>query len=222
MSKEAKGNSAENFRIIEAVESKIDGVIVRQLIAHEDKRGSLAEIMKLVPEWNELFNETYPLAMNYASITMPGEMRDVDQWHHHDESLPSGGQEDRFVVFLGETILALYDDRENSPTHGKLEIIKLQGADWKTGRWEEKHPVMVLVPKGVKHCVANFSEKPCLHINFPTKIYDAIKEKEYKPWLEGRVNFNDVPIKSLGGRFFNWDLVKELLKNDPQNRKRKR
>lgn len=197
-------NQTESLRIIEAKESRIDGVIVKQLAAHEDQRGSLVEIAKLIPEWNELFNDEYLFKMSYASITMPGEMRDVDKWHHHDESLPGEGQEDRFVVFLGETILALYDDRESSPTNGRLEVIKLKGADWETGEWEGRHPAMILVPKGVKHCVANFSKHPCLHINFPTKLYDRENE--------GRTNFREVPIKSLNNRPFSWDLVKELLK----------
>lgn len=201
----------EGLRIIEARETKIDGVVVRQLTAHEDKRGSLVEIMKLDPEWSDLFSDEYPLAMSYASVTMPGEMRDVDQWHHHDENLPGGGQEDRFIVFLGETILSLYDDREDSPTQGRLEVIKLEGADWETGRWQGKQPIEILVPKGVKHCVANLSNNPCLHINFPTKLYEHAKEKEYQPWNEGRTPFGEVLIKGLNNQSFSWDIVKGLL-----------
>lgn len=205
---------SESLGLLEA-ESRIDGVIVKKSPVFADSRGWLTELIKGAPGWENVVGEGLPFTMSYVSLTMPGEKRDVDQWHHHDETLPGGGQADRFIVLFGQMILALYDDREESATKGKLEIIKLQGANWETGQWPVGGSSILLIPPGVKHCIANLSERPFLLQNFPSKIYDGQKEKECKQqgsaWLEGRTSFVDIPILQLGGQTFSWDIVEGLL-----------
>ncbi len=133
--------------------------------------------------------------MSYASVTAPGEYRDRDRWHVHRI------QTDRFVVVLGEMILALYDSRTDSPTHGRIEIIRMEGASYdRPSRVmkEESRTFMVPIPPGVYHCIGNLSSRPFLLINFPTELYNAQDE--------GRVPFRDIHIEALGGPF-GWDRV---------------
>jgi dTDP-4-dehydrorhamnose 3,5-epimerase len=134
-------------------------------------------------------------AMSYTSVTVPGEFRDRDRWHVHRI------QSDRFVVPLGEMILALYDGRNLSPTFQRLELVEMRGASLA----ETSHPVrrdlpahLVPIPPGVYHCIGNLSPEPYVLVNFPTELYDSTDE--------GRVPFDQVRIPALG-RSFSWDLV---------------
>lgn len=133
--------------------------------------------------------------MSYASVTMPGEFRDRDRWHVHKV------QTDRFVVVLGEMILALYDARSGSPTHGRLEAVRMQGPPYSrpaSGAKEELETFLVPIPPGVYHCIGNLSASPFVLINFPTELYNDQDE--------GRVPFRDVPIDHLRGPF-EWSRV---------------
>jgi dTDP-4-dehydrorhamnose 3,5-epimerase-like enzyme len=138
-------------------------------------------------------------AMSYTSVTIPGERRDRDRWHVHHH------QEDRFVVPLGEMILALYDPRPLSPTRGQIEAIRMAGASSQSpsspnGK-RDLTTAMVTIPREVYHCIGNLHDtEPFLLQNYPTSLYNAQDE--------GRVLFVDTPIPALGGRPFSWDLVK--------------
>lgn len=134
--------------------------------------------------------------MSYASVTLPGEFRDRDRWHVHKV------QTDRFVVVLGEMILALYDSRSESPTRGRIEVIRMKGAPYAPPSHETKSDVetsLVPIPPGVYHCIGNLSIQPFMLINFPTELYNAQDE--------GRVPFHEIRIDSLGGPF-EWTRVR--------------
>lgn len=135
--------------------------------------------------------------MSYTSVTIPGEMRDRDRWHVHQR------QQDRFVVPLGEMILALFDARERSPTHGELELVRMNGAPLSspgpTGK-RDLPTFLVSVPEGVYHCIGNLHPTdPFVLQNFPTELYDASDE--------GRVPFAQVPVRALSDQPFAWERV---------------
>lgn len=158
---------------------------------HYDPRGFLLETLRQ----DDARVDGAKFAMSYTSATAPHEFRDRDRWHAHQR------QSDRFVVVLGEMMLALYDSRSTSPTGGRLEVIRMLGAPFDRMSRSEKQDVpsaLVPIPPGVYHCIGNLSDHPFVLTNFPTALYD--------PTDEGRILFRDVRVESLGGPF-DWDRV---------------
>ena len=173
---------------IEAPAITIKGVDPIPRTFHRDPRGFLIETLR---SDDDRVNGAH-FRMTYASLTVPGEYRDRDRWHVHRY------QTDRFVVVLGEMMLALLDGRENSPTSDRLEVIRLRGAPFSTNSPRVADPPMtylVPIPPGVLHCIGNLSSMPFLLQNFPTELYN--------PDDEGRVPFADRPI-SPSGETFAW------------------
>ena len=79
----------------------------------------------------------------------------VTDWHAH------GGQIDHLVGVGGNIKLALWDDRDNSPTKGTTEIVRIGAI----------RPVMVIVPPGVWHGLRNESGAPAGYINMIDQLY---------------------------------------------------
>ncbi len=163
--------------------------IVRTL--HQDPRGFLVETMRKDDEQVRGSHFT----MSYTSVTVPRQFRDVDRWHVHRI------QTDRFVVPLGEMILALFDNREDSPTHDRLEVIRMVGAPLHATNYSQKRDVttyLVPIPPRVYHSIGNISDELFVLQNYPTEFHN--------PADEGRVPFRDRIIPDLGIPF-SWDLV---------------
>lgn len=172
-------------------EVRILGVRTLVRTLHQDPRGFLVETLRRDDESVSGSN----FVMSYSSVTLPGQFRDADRWHVHQV------QTDRFVVPLGEMTLALLDEREESPTQDRLEVILVRGvsaaeAGSVTKRDLETH--LIAIPPGVLHCIGNLSSEPFLLQNYPTALYT--------PSDEGRVPFSAKIIPSLG-RGFDWALV---------------
>ena len=158
---------------------------------HQDPRGFLVETLRS----DDAGVAGDRFAMSYTSVTIPGEFRDRDRWHLHRR------QTDRFVVPIGEMILALLDDRPGSATRGNLEVIRLAGVPYDAASSPAAHTVpaaLVPIPPGVLHCIGNLSDRPFVLQNFPTELYD--------PSDEFRVPFAEARIASLGGTF-SWERV---------------
>ena len=163
-------------------------------ILHRDSRGFLVETLRS----DDVSVDGARFAMSYISLTLPGEFRDAHQWHLHKV------QTDRFVVLLGEMMLALFDQRPDSPTSGTLEVVRMVGAsprsDPSTAALRETEAIhLVPILPGVLHCIGNLSSEPFLLQNYPTELYN--------PADEGRVPFISIPAKRLGGPF-DWSRIK--------------
>jgi len=181
------------IQTIAPTDSRILGVTVFPRVVHGDQRGFLMETLKS----NEAPVRGNEFAMSYVSLTFPGQMRDKDRWHVHHHQM------DRFVVLMGEMVLALYDSRPESQTHGVLQTVLMKGA---FGTPHEPHgskgdanTFMVTIPEEVYHCIGNLSDSPFLLQNYPTRLYD--------PADEGRVPFTSVPIDCLDKTPFAWEKV---------------
>ena len=158
---------------------------------HHDPRGFLVETLRA----DDTSVEGSKFRMSYASVTLPGQFRDLDRWHVHKV------QTDRFVVVLGEMTLALLDQRPGSATHGVLDVVRMSGASRSalaSTPPQDRATYLVPIPPGVLHCIGNLASEPFLLQNFPTELYS--------PADEGRVPFASLPVPSLG-RPFAWDLV---------------
>ncbi len=169
----------------------IDGIAVLPRVLHYDPRGFLLETLRQ----DDRTVQGDHFAMSYTSLTMPRQFRDRERWHVHRI------QTDRFVVVLGEMILALFDARANSSTQGRLAVIQMSGAPFDRPSREANESArtfLVPIPPGVYHCIGNLSRRPFLLTNFPTELYDARDE--------GRIAFGEVPIERLMGPF-SWDCV---------------
>jgi len=134
---------------------EIDGIIIRELQKHHDRRGWLAELFR----HDELPQELHP-AMSYISMTKPGAARGP---HEHKD------QADLFC-FLGPSTFRLYlwDNRTDSSTFGKSFVIDAG---------EERH-VLVVVPAGVVHAYKNIGSVDGLVFNAPNRLYTGEGRKE--------------------------------------------
>ncbi|MFW6180105.1 MAG: dTDP-4-dehydrorhamnose 3,5-epimerase family protein [Spirochaetota bacterium] len=127
----------------------IQGVVVRELGVHRDRRGWLAETYRL----DTLPGGITPV-MSYVSFTEPLTARGP---HEHRE------QTDLFAFTgPGTFLLMLWDNREHSPTRGA--VMELQAG--------EERPLLVAVPPGVVHGYRNLSrEVKGMVLNFPDRLY---------------------------------------------------
>lgn len=135
---------------------EIEGVVIKKLTKHPDRRGFLCETYRL----DELPPGLKP-AMSYVSYTEPGIARGP---HEHLE------QTDIFTfIGPGNFLLKLWDNRETSTTRGnRMEMIA--GRD---------NPVTVIIPPGVVHGYKNISTTECgMVMNYPNKLYMGWGKKE--------------------------------------------
>lgn len=184
-------SSRERLTPISPEAIRISDVTVLPRTLHGDPRGFLLETLRR--DDRRVRGDRF--AMAYTSVTVPGEFRDRDRWHIHKV------QTDRFVVAIGEMVLALYDHRPASPTAGCIDVVRMVGAPYQGLSFPSKKDVptfLVSIPPGVCHCIGNLSEDPFVLVNSPTELYD--------PSDEGRLPFADVKIDALHGPFA-WDLV---------------
>jgi dTDP-4-dehydrorhamnose 3,5-epimerase len=100
----------------------ITGVKIKKLKILPDERGRLMEILRSDDEMFTKFGQVY-LTTVYPGV--------VKAWHYHKKQL------DNVVAVKGMIKLVLYDARENSKTHGKVNEICIG----------EHNPLLVQIPK---------------------------------------------------------------------------
>ncbi|MCZ6767297.1 MAG: dTDP-4-dehydrorhamnose 3,5-epimerase family protein [bacterium] len=147
----------------------IDGVVVKKLKVIPDERGYLMEMMRADDDFFQKFGQIY------MTVVYPGV---VKGWHYHKK------QTDHFVCVKGMIKVALYDGREDSPTHGEVNEFFLG----------EQNRILLVIPKLVLHGMKGVGTEPGLLINCPTEMYD------YKNPDEFRVDphDNDIPYDWSG------------------------
>lgn len=170
----------------------ISGVKLHKLKMNRDRRGTLVETLK--ETWGDVFKRPDArFTQSYQSETMPGFARDEDRWHNHPTK-----QVDRFVILKGNAVVALYDWRKESSTHGRLNLFlmgELNGDD---------DQYLLLIPTNVLHAFCTIGNKSCFLISFPTHIYD--------PNEEGRVPFGKVNVRFPDGTPFSWEVIRSHFK----------
>jgi dTDP-4-dehydrorhamnose 3,5-epimerase len=133
----------------------IDGVVVTPLRVIPDERGRLMEILRRDDSVFMGFGQVY------LSTVYPGV---VKAWHYHRN------QADCFTCVKGMVKVALYDDREGSPTRGLVNEIYVG----------EHKPCLVVIPKGVHHGWKCVSECEAYVINVPTEPYNRSDPDEFR------------------------------------------
>lgn len=134
----------------------IDGVVLRRLPPHEDKRGELVELYRL--DWS--FHPD-PLVCSYMVTLRPNGIRG---WAMHKL------QDDRIAIVSGFFRWALYDNRPASPTYQRLNVLTLS----------ERNRALFTIPKGVIHACQNIGTGEALFVNYPTRAYNHANPDKYR------------------------------------------
>ena len=133
----------------------IEGVLVKRLKVIPDERGMLMEMLRADDAIFQKFGQVY------VSMAYPGV---VKGWHYHLK------QTDYFVAIKGMMKVALYDNREGSPTKGVVN-------DFFMG---ELNPILLVIPPGVIHGMKAIGTEPAYMINIPTEVYNYDSPDEYR------------------------------------------
>lgn len=130
----------------------IDGVIIKDLVTHEDSRGYFREILRL----NEDFPVSHVGQLSHSMVNS-GVLK---AWHYHLQ------QSQWNYVACGDVLVALYDYRKGSPSFG--EVMELRFG-------ENQQPKAYFFPSGVLHGYKCF--KGPMHIFYMTSgVYDLLDE----------------------------------------------
>jgi len=125
----------------------IDGVRVKELAVIADQRGYLAELLRADDPDHVKFGQVY-LSVTYPQV--------VKAWHMHMR------QHDLVVCLRGMILLALYDDRDGSPTRGELQEVYLG----------TQSPRRVRIPPCVYHGWKCVSPEDAMVVNVASELYD--------------------------------------------------
>ena len=144
----------------------IEGVKIKKLKTHSDKRGYFREILR--------DNEGYLKHFGQASVslTKPGIIK-AFHWHKH--------QDDIFYVISGKAQIVLYDIRKNSKTFNQRNIFKMS----------DKNPKVLFIPKKVAHGYKALGKRPLIMLYIMSRAYNASNPDEYRiPFDDKMVGFN--------------------------------
>ncbi|MGA3303815.1 MAG: hypothetical protein ABSC72_11080 [Methylovirgula sp.] len=114
----------------------------------------------------EIFRADWPVIkinvhqVNWVQLNPGG----VTDWHAHSK------QVDHLVGVGGNIKLALWDNRDDSPTKGATEVLRIGAL----------RPVMVVVPPGVWHALRNESGEPAGFINLFDQLYEHAEPDNWR------------------------------------------
>ena len=135
----------------------IAGVHLREVLHVPRDHGIITEIFR--PEWDPT---GLPVVHVYQSRLFPGA---IGAWSCHKKSI------DRLFVNQGHLKVVLYDGREESPTHGRINEIHVGDA----------RPALMVLPAGVWHGLQNLGASEALVLNLPTQAYDYADPDHWRP-----------------------------------------
>ena len=160
-------------------EYDLPGVKTFDLTIRPDERGFFSEAVR--KDWNQLLDGDEVAQIN-ISFSYPEIIR---AWHRHHR-----GQVDYFLVLEGSMKICAYDDRQDSPSNGKLvEIIS-----------SSHKPQLVRIPGIYWHGTKTVSSQPSLTMYFVTRLYDyQDPDEERRPWNDPKI------IDPRTGESFDWN-----------------
>jgi len=165
--------------MVEVKEYDLPGVRTYDLKIFPDERGFFSEAFR--SDWKELIGEDQIVQVN-ISFSYPGMIR---AWHKHLR-----GQVDYFLVLQGAMKICAYDDREDSPTKGKLVQIVANG----------QRPQIVRIPGFYCHGTKTVSNEPSLTVYFVNRLYDYKNpDEKRRPWNDPAI------IDPATGKPFDWN-----------------
>lgn len=134
----------------------IAGVVVHEVLHVPGDRGTLTELYR--SEWDT----AGPVAQVFHIVLRGGA---ISAWHCHVDAV------DRLFAVAGSLKLVLFDGRENSSTHGRVNEFTVGAA----------RPALVVVPPEVWHGVQNLdAATPASLVNMPTHAYQYATPDHYR------------------------------------------
>ena len=133
----------------------IHDVQVKQLKWIPDERGKLMEMLRCDDPVFQKFGQVY------ITTCYPGV---VKAWHYHQN------QADNMVVVKGMAKVALYDQREDSPTKGLVNEFFIG----------EDNPMLIHIPKMVLHGFKAYGSEPAYIVNTVTQPYNHQQPDEFR------------------------------------------
>jgi dTDP-4-dehydrorhamnose 3,5-epimerase len=141
---------------------RLEGLVVRTLEKHNDKRGFFVEVLR--DDWKALI-QGEDIVQASLSLSNPGIIR---AWHRHMR-----GQVDYIIVVEGTVKIAVYDGQRESPTFGEIVDMQVTGEELK----------VVRVPGHYWHGTKNIGDKPSLTLYLFTRLYDYKNpDEERREW----------------------------------------
>ena len=134
----------------------IEGVKVKKLKVHSDKRGRLMEILRV----SEAGAQPQQV---YMTTAYEGVVKDKDRFHMHKK------QNDNFCCIKGMIKLVLIDTREGSSTKGKISEFEIG----------EDNFCLVTIPKLVPHAFKSLKGEAVI-INCVDHEYDKANPDEHR------------------------------------------
>jgi dTDP-4-dehydrorhamnose 3,5-epimerase len=134
----------------------IEGVVAKQITSVLTNNGYLTEIWRV--DWHL---DRLGVDQVFQRVLDPGA---ASAWHSHRLTT------DRLFCATGRLLVALYDARCDSPTHGNV-------ADFRLG---VERPAAIVVPPGVWHGVRNLGHMPAVVLNAVDVAYDYEDPDHYR------------------------------------------
>jgi dTDP-4-dehydrorhamnose 3,5-epimerase len=133
----------------------MDGVHVREVKHIVTRNGLSTEIFR--KDWG-----ITPEVLHAIHVMLrPGT---ISAWHRHAQKT------DHLFLVGGMLRIVLYDDRDGSPTRGKLEVLNLSDA----------RPSLVVIPPLVWHGIHNVWHEPSCFVNYFDREYDYEDPDEWR------------------------------------------
>lgn len=145
----------------------IHDVAVRRLEQLPDERGKIMHMLRADDPWFERFGEIY------FSVVYPGAIKG---WHLHRRMTLN------YAVVAGMIKLVMYDDREESPTHGEIQELFIGGENYQ----------LVTIPPRVWNGFKCIGTQMAIVANCATEPHDPNEISRMSPFTD------QIP--------YNWDL----------------
>jgi len=152
----------------------INGVKIKELKVFKDKPDLDQDVEPGI--FIEVLRQSDGLLSNFAQSNFSVAHKDtIKAFHWHKK------QDDLWFIASGQAAIVLYDQRQDSPTHGETQVVYAGTDDYK----------LVLIPIGVIHGYKVLSDEPCLLFYHVTQEYDreSPDEERIDP-LDKTVNFD--------------------------------
>ncbi len=144
----------------------IEGVKIKKVETHTDKRGYFREILRDDDKLLGHFGQAS------VSLNKPGVIK---AFHWHDL------QDDLFFALSGKAIIVLYDRRKNSKTFGRTMTLQMSNDD----------PKLLFIPKKVAHGYKVLGKKPLVMLYFMSHSYNKDKPDEQRiPFDDKKIGFD--------------------------------
>lgn len=152
---EARKDAHHITRDWELIGERIDGVQLREVRHVVTRNGQTTEIHR--DDWGICADVMHVVHVMLRAGTLSA-------WHKHER------QTDHIFCVGGMLKVALYDDRDASPTRGQVDVLHLSAS----------RPTLLVIAPGVWHGIQNVWHEPSCFVNYFDREYDYADPDEWR------------------------------------------